>query len=51
MRPAAAGELWEKSGQASGKPGDAYTPGEVAMPEEAGKVVQLSVGECVHVGY
>ncbi|KAL4446354.1 hypothetical protein ABPG77_003161 [Micractinium sp. CCAP 211/92] len=40
-----AGELWEKSGQASSKPGDAYTPGEVAMPEEAGKVVQLSVGD------
>ncbi len=40
----AAGELWEKSGQAGGKPGDAYTPGLVAMPKEAGKVVQLSTG-------
>lgn len=44
VRPCAAGELWEKSGQASGKPGDAYTPGEVHMPAEAGKAVQLSAG-------
>ena len=40
----AAGELWEKSGEASGKPGDAYTPGLVALPKEAGRVLQLSAG-------
>ncbi|PSC70525.1 fructose bisphosphate aldolase [Micractinium conductrix] len=40
-----AGELWEKSGQASGQPGDAYTPGEVHVPNEAGRVVQLSTGD------
>jgi hypothetical protein len=46
-RPAplpAAGELWEKSGQASGKPGDAYVPGKVALPKEAGKPLQISAG-------
>lgn len=40
-----AGELWEKSGKASGKPGDAYTPGCVHLPKEAGRIVQLSAGE------
>lgn len=40
----AAGELWEKSGLGTGKPGDPYTPGEVHMPADVGKVVQLSTG-------
>lgn len=40
----AAGELWEKSGQASGKAGDAYVPGKVPLPKEAGKVVQVTAG-------
>lgn len=40
----AGGELWEKSGHATGKPGDAYVPGKVQMPQEAGKIVQLSTG-------
>ena len=45
LRPSCAGgELWEKSGHATGKPGDAYVPGKVQMPQEAGKVVQLSTG-------
>ena len=40
----AGGELWEKSGHATGNPGDAYVPGKVHMPQEAGKIVQLSTG-------
>ena len=40
----AGGELWEKSGHATGKPGDAYVPGRVQMPQEAGRIVQLSTG-------
>ncbi|KAI3438963.1 hypothetical protein D9Q98_001377 [Chlorella vulgaris] len=40
-----AGELWEKSGNASGQPGDPYVPGKVAVPQEAGTVVQLSAGD------
>lgn len=39
------GELWEKSGLASGEPGDAYTPGAVALPPAAAKVVQVSAGD------
>lgn len=46
----AEGELWEKSGQATGKPGDAHVPGKVAMPQEAGKIVQLSTGGCCAAG-
>ena len=41
----AAGELWEKSGEGSGKAGDAYTPGLVALPRGAGKILQLSAGD------
>lgn len=40
----AAGELWEKSGLATGNPADPYVPGAVALPEEAGRIVQLSAG-------
>eukprot|EP00887_Chlorella_sp_A99_P000575 scaffold17.g575.t1 len=40
-----AGELWERSGRGSGKPGDSYTPGEVALPPEAGSLVQISAGD------
>lgn len=40
-----AGELWEKSKLATGKPGDSYVPGKVAMPKGAGRVVQLSAGD------
>ena len=40
-----AGELWEKSGQSSGEPGDSYRPGLVALPPAAGRLVQLSAGD------
>lgn len=40
----AAGELWEKSGEGSGNPADPYVPGRVALPTEAGKVVQIAAG-------
>ncbi len=50
-----AGELWEKAdaaaaaagaaGGAAPAPGDAYTPGRVALPAAAGRIVQLSAGD------
>ena len=40
-----AGELWEKSGEGTGSPGDSYTPGRVKFPENAAPIVQLSAGD------
>lgn len=46
------GEMWEKSGKSTGKPGDAYIPGLVTFPpttsdsnSSMGKIVQLSGGD------
>ncbi|KAK9820428.1 hypothetical protein WJX72_010230 [[Myrmecia] bisecta] len=40
-----AGELWETSGAAQGKPTDSYTWGRVQMPTAHGPVVQVSAGD------
>ena len=40
-----AGELWEKSSDATGVPGDAYTPGKVSFPMDTAPIVQLSAGD------
>ena len=39
------GELWEKSEQGTGTPGDAYTPGKVIFPTHTPSIVQLSAGD------
>jgi regulator of chromosome condensation len=39
------GELWEKSDQSTGSPGDAYTPGCVTLPADAAPIVQISAGD------
>lgn len=43
-RLCAAGELWEKSGFAKGRPGDSYTWGRADVSCGHGKIVQISAG-------
>lgn len=39
------GKLWEQSGEGKGTLGDSYVPGRVELPQDAGRVVQLSAGD------
>ena len=43
----AAGELWEKSGFAKGRPGDSYTWGRADVSCGHGKIVQVSAGALI----